>query len=257
MKYGTTSCDTFDQCWGSDCVSIQEKQNSGYRWLRRSYLEHLDKRFKWDRNTFPIYPNVPLSNCMVGSVSKRGITRREYALCVLEKSYSYENAKNSAEFEKPIKRQRQNGFGESPRSVCGNQSIAHGKCEIKNSSVTTKKRRFRRRLSSHDARCNTVFQNLGSDLIAQWLTPLEALYMRFACNYDWCWARSWHGGFVSNKSLAAFTAAMVQNKNRLQPLFEKYSRKQLLQALFYILPVSEYLKYVELYGNLMCLRKLL
>tara|TARA_B100000683_G_scaffold276294_1_gene329754 strand:- start:1230 stop:1418 length:189 start_codon:yes stop_codon:yes gene_type:complete len=62
---------------------------------------------------------------------------------------------------------------------------------------------------------------------------------------------------VSNKSLAAFTAAMVQNKNRLQPLFEKYSRKQLLQALFYILPVSEYLKYVELYGNLMCLRKLL
>lgn len=257
MKHGTTLGNKSSPSGGSHCVSIQEKSHSGHSGIWWSYSEHFDKRLKRDRNTVPIYQNVPLSNCMVGSVSKRGITRREYALCILETSYPCQNSKDPAEFEKPIKRKRENGFGESPRSVRGNQPAPHGERQIKNSSLGTKERRLCHRLSSYDRGCDTVLQNLGSDLIAPWLTPLELLRVRFACNYDWCWSKAWHGGFVTNKCLASFTAAMVQHKNCLHYLFERYPAKVLLEALFYILPVNEYIKYAEMYGTLLCLRKLL
>ena len=257
MAYGTTSCNKSAQSWRQNCVPVQKKPYSGFSGSRWSHYEDYNKGLEWGGDTLTIYPLVPLTNGMVRGVSKRGLTRREYAICLLEARYPCQHPTDIAEFEKPIKRKRENGFGESPRSVRGNQQTAHGKCQAAVGTGTAKTRLKNHRCSSNDTCCNKVLQNLGSHLIAPWLTPLEMLHVRLSSNYKWCWSMTWHGGSVQNRSLAAFTAAHLQNRECIHYLFEKYSAKQLLRALFFILPAAQYLKYVNRYGNIFCLKKLI
>lgn len=194
---------------------------------------------------------------MVRGVSKRRITRREYSLCVLETCYAPEVESDAAESAEPVKREREDGFRQSPRSVCGDQPVAYGEREIEKGAFGAKRRRVHDRCSFNDAWCSAVFRNVGSDLIAPWLTPVEFRNVRVAANVHWSWARVWHGGRVFNKALSAFIAAKIHNNEDIDYLFQKYPIRDIFSALIYILPVEQYIGFVNKYKYVCGLKKLL
>lgn len=256
MTYGTAACNSFGQCWRQNSIPLQEKQNLRNRRSRRSHFANFNSHLGRHADQNSVYSDVSLSDGVVGGVSKRGVNGRKHKIRFLEESYSLEDRKNPSESEKSVECELENGFCESPRSVCGDQSVTYGKRKIKASQPRAKTRRVCHRHASYYAKRDRVLQALGSDLIAPWLTPGDLYSARVALRCKWSWSQSWHGGRVRNKSLASVVAARWQHGFNIDIFFEKYSKKDIFNILFYILSKKEYLYFIDKYEYIFGLRKL-
>ena len=242
---------------GQNPVQFQKECDRRHCWVRRARCEDSDNECKTGKEQMSIYDVVSLSDSMVRGVSKRGVTRREYALCLLEKSYPLSFKENTSKSSVAGKRKFEDVVSESPRSVLGDQSFAYGNRKVKNSSVSASRGLdYDGQAANDDTLCRQVFQGLGGDLIAHWLTPVEFYNSKVAFNHDWDWARAWHGGHVVDRSFASFAACCLIRGASVDAFIAKYGKSKMFKILFYVLPADEYIDYVNKYNYIIGIRKL-
>ena len=256
MTYGTADWCWVGQGWGSHSFYLQKKPHHGYGGVWGAHSEHCDSDRKW-QEPYLISALVPFSNRMERGVPARGITRREYALCVLEENYSRrKNAADITELKKSIKRKYQDGRCQSPRFVLGDQPLARdGYADEEGASPAKRVCRHHRR-TAHDALRNSVFQALGGCLIAEWLTPLDMYHMKCATRLDWSWARVWHHGRVKQPSVAAKIELCLKLGYHVDDILSRWTISQLMQALWHLVSAAEFSRLALEYKHIPSMRKL-
>lgn len=257
MVHGAITEYEFNRDRRQDCLQFQEKCDRGCCRSRGSRYKDSDHECKSGEEQMSIYTVVSLFDSMVRGVSTRGITRREYSLCLLEKSYALPDKENSSEPTVSVKRKFEDVFCESPRSVLGDQPLTYGNREIKKSRSAAPRGRVYHRQTFANALCGQVFQGLGGDLIAHWLTPVEFYNTKVAFRHDWSWSRAWHGGKVEDTEFASFAACCIHRGASVDAFIEQYGKKKMFKILFYVLPANEYIDYVNKYNYIIGLRKLI
>ena len=237
-------------------VYFQEKCNlrNHRTWWARAPHNHSVSRHATNQDV--IYQNLSVSNCMERGVSKRRVTRREHALCLLETRYPCQEWTNITESQKSTKRKYQDGRGVSPRSVCGNQPLADESLPVEPVESQTKRQCTHHRSASYDALRDTVLQGVGGDLIAPWLTPLELLNVKRAFPCNWQWSATWHGGRVMDKEIAAKLVVHVKNKMSIQDMKRLYTADKVFCALEYILNHGDFVQAVYQFCHYKSIRKL-
>jgi hypothetical protein len=242
---------------GQNSVQFQKECDRGCYWTRRSHYKDCDNECETGKEQLSIYKVVSLFDSMVRGVSKRGVTRREYALCLLEESYPLSFKENTSESTVTVKRKFEDVISKSPRSVFGDQSFTYGNCKIKKSRPSASRGFVYDRQIADDTPCCRVFYELGGDVLAHWLTPVEFYNTKLALHHDWSWARVWHGGFVADKAFASFCACCLIRGASVDAFIAKYGKSKMFDILFYVLPANEYLFYVNKYNYIMGIRKLI
>ena len=256
MTYGTADWRRVGQGWGSHTLYVQEKPHHGFGGVWGAHSEH-HYPVRAGKKPCLISALVPFSNCMERGVPAGGITRGEHALRVLEENHSRgEDAPDTAEFKKSIKRKYQDGRCQSPRFVLGDQPIARdGYADAEGASPAKKICRHHRR-AAHDALRNSVFQALGGCIIAEWLTPVDMYHMKCATRLDWSWARVWHHGRVKQPSVAAKIELCLKLGYHVDDILCRWTIGQLMQALWHLVTAAEFSRLALEYKHIPSMRKL-
>lgn len=236
---------------------IYVQKESHYRvcgsWGSYPAYGHFD-RVKTEQDA--IYAHLPLTNSMERSLFARRAARREHALCKLEEDYSSKNRKNFAEFTKSIKRKYKDERCQSPRFVLGNKSIAIDGYAAKQSTQPTKRICHDDRRSSHGSRRDCVFQALGSDLIAPWLTPLDMYNVKCAFKNDWKWERVWYGHKVKSPSSAVRVRLCLDLGYDIEDIQPRWGTRNLMDGVWGFLNTLECQRLADEYKDIKTLRKL-
>ena len=242
--------------WGRDNFSIQKKQNGWENWLWWSDCKNSDYKSRWSDCGDSNNENIPQSNRMVGSVLKRGPSRRAYQICILETRYPCKEPEDSAEPKKPSSREYENYASKPPRPFHGDKPFADACRTTKKEEHCTKRVCRNHRRSSNDAISCRVFQALGDDLIVEWLTPeeLHNTEIAFECKFDW--GRVWHGGKVKDKKTAARIHHDLQRGLHIKFVLEKYDRDLAFSAFWYVLDMKDLVQVAYQYSHYKTIRKL-
>ena len=200
--------------------------------------------------------NLPLADFVERSVFKRGPSRRTYSIRVLETRYTLQNREDASEPQKPSARQSKNNASQSPRSFRGNQSLANAGGATEEKAGCAKRFRGHHRRLAHDSTSCRVFRALGDDLLVKWLTPKEVYNIEIAFDWDYDWGRSWHGGKVKNKAVAARIQFDLQQGLQAEQLLAKYNRDLAFSALWYLVGVGEIERLANKYKHYKTVRKL-
>lgn len=256
MTNGTAYHDWVGQYWGRHKVHVQKKYNLWDHWSWRSCVKHDYPLSRISTEQDFIYSIVPFSNSMERGMSKRGITRRKYQICLLEACYPCKIRQDTTKFEKSIKRKYENGRCFETGFVCRNKQAADESDAIDTIEIRTKRLCIRDRPVVNDTLRDKVFQGVGSDLIAPWLTPDELHSVKIAFKCDWKWARTWHGGNVKDPEAAAKIYLHVCKGTPIEILNEKFGTDKVFSALWYILPCRDFILYAHKLKHWHSIRKL-
>ena len=256
MTNGTTHYHRTREDRGPDQVHVQEEHNLRHSWSWGSCPEHDHKVSNFDRDQNIIYANISLSDSMERGMFKRGITRREYQICLLETRYPCKEWTNFAKPKKPAKRKYQNGRCFQTRPVCRNKQTSNESCTVDTIESRTKRLCIRDRPVVDVSLRNKVFQGVGSDLIAPWLTPVDLHSVKKAFQCDWDWCQTWHGGKVKDSAVAAqMVVHLVQGKN-IESSIRTFGIDKVFSALWYILPCKHFTHHAHRLKHWKSIRKL-
>ena len=256
MTNGTAYHHWFSQHRRRDQVHVQKKHDlwDDWSWGTRSQYSHqMPKRH---RNRDIIYAIVPLSDSMERGLFKRGITRREYQICLLEARYPCQDRTNVAKSSEPTKRKYQNGRRVQTRSFCRDKQTADESRAVDAIESRTKRLCLRNRPVVNDTLRDKVFQGVGSDLIAPWLTPMELDCVKKTFRCDWDWGQTWHGGKVKDEAVAAQVELLLSQGKTIVQLIDRFGADDVFSALWYILNCSDFVKATFQYGHLKSIRRL-
>jgi hypothetical protein len=189
-------------------------------------------------------------------MSKRGFTRREYKVCLLETRYPYKERTNFAKSTQPTKRKYQNGRCFQTRSVCRNKQAADESNPTDTVESKTKRLCICNRPIVNDALRDKVFQGVGSDLIAPWLTPVELSCVKQAFRCDWDWGQTWHGGRVRDSAVAAQIVVEMSHGDKIDYCIRTFGIDNVFSALWYILPCHSFIAHAHRLKHWKSIRKL-
>lgn len=256
MTNGTAHYHRSREHRGPNQVHVQEEHHLRDDWSRGTCAEHNNKVSNLHRDQNIIYAHISLTDSMERGLFKRGITRREYQICLLETRYPCKDRTNIAEPAKPVKRKYQNGGCFQARSVCRNKQTADESDSVDTIESKTKRLCLCDRPTTHDPLCSKVFQGVGSDLIAPWLTPMELYNVKRAFQCDWDWGQAWQGGNVKDKAVAAQVAVLLTRGRTIVHLIDTFGADEVFSALWYVLTCSEFIQATFQYGHLKSMRRL-
>ena len=256
MTHGTAYYDWFGEHRGRDQIHVQKKHNMWNHWAWWSCPQYNHKVPKRRRDQDIIYALVPLSNSMERGLFKRGITRRKYQICLLETRYPCQDRTNTTKPTKSAKRKYQNGRCFQARPVCRDQQTTNESCTIDAIESGTKRLCIRDRPVVDVTLRNKVFQGVGNDLIASWLTPIDLYNVKqaFPCNWDWC--QTWHGGKVRDKGVAAQVALQIDLGKSIDAIIEMFSADSVFSALWFILGTTDFVSHAHRLKHWKSIRKL-
>lgn len=256
MAHGTTYCYTENLCRRFNSICIQEKSNprSSWPWWTHTQYNHL--QFRKERNQKSLLENLPISNCLERGVPAGGLTRREYKIRLLEASYPCTIGRNSAESKEYIECGDKDVSCKSPGSVLRNQSFAPRASESKAGALGTKSSSNSDRRTSADAFCRRVFQSVGSDLIAPWLTPKELHNVEKAFLCTWDWGQTWHHGRVRDRSISSKVEYLLPITGS-RYLIDVYGSDTVFSALWHLIKVEDFTFLAEEYRHLKSIRRLI
>lgn len=236
MTNGTTYFHRSCEHRGPNQVHVQEEYNLRHHWSRGSCPEHDHKVSNFHRDSNIIYANISLSDCMERGMSKRGITRREYQICILEARYPCKERTNFTKSAQSAKRKYQNGRCFETRSVCRNKQAADESDPADTIESNTKRLCIRDRQVVNVTLRDKVFQGVGSDLIAPWLTPVDLYNTKQAFPCDWDWGQTWHGGKVKDIAVAAQVVVEMLHGKNIEHSVRTFGLDNVFSALWFILP---------------------
>ena len=256
MTHGATYYDWAGEHRGRDQIHVQKKYNMWNDWSWWSRPKHYHNVSKHSRDQNIIYALVPLSDSMERGLFKRGITRREYQICLLEARYPCQDRTNITKPKKSAKRKYQNGRCFQTRPLCRNKQITNESCTIDAIESRTKRLCIRDRPVVNDALRDKVFQGVGNDLIAPWLTPMDMYNVKQAMPCDWEWGRTWHGGRVKDTSIAAQVALHIKLGKSIDAIVEMFNTDHVFSALWFILSCKEFVDHVHRLKHWKSIRRL-
>lgn len=256
MTHGTTYHHWAREHRGSYPVHVQKKHHMWNYWSWGARAQHSHKVPKRCQYQDIIYAVVPLSDCMERSLSKRGITRREYKVCLLETRYPCKDRTNLTELKKSTKRKYQNGWCFQTGSFRRNQQAADESSTIDSIESRTKRLCIRDRPAVDDALRDKILQGVGSDLIAPWLTPMDMYNVKQAFRCDWDWGRVWHGGRVSDKSLASQIVVHLLLGKSVEEMVALFGSDIVFAASWYVLPCKEFTRHAHRLKHWKSIKKL-
>ena len=256
MTHGATYYDWAGEHRGRDQIHVQKKYDMWDDWSWWSRPKHYHNVSKRSRDQNIIYALVPLSDSMERGLFKRGITRREYQICLLETRYPCQDRTNITKPKKSVKRKYQNGRCFQTRSVCRNKQITNESCTIDAIESRTKRLCIRDRPVVNVTLRSKVFQGVGNDLIAPWLTPMDMYNVKQAMPCDWEWGRTWHGGRVKDTSIAAQVALHIKLGKSIDAIVEMFNTDHVFSALWFILSCKEFVDHVHRLKHWKSIRKL-
>ena len=239
-----------------DYFQFQKEQNActgGDRWTCRKNGHHQERRRDCEHVDLE---NLPIPNRLERGLFAGRITRRTYALCVLETNYPCENAADASESPQPSPRKHKDCDSKSPRSFYGNKSVAKSRRATPEKGAPAKRICRNNRRAADDTVCGRVFRALGDDLIVEWLTPKEVHYteIAFDCEYDW--GRAWHGGKVKDRAVASRIQFELQRGWKAAFLLEKFNRDLAFSAFWYLLDLKDVIQLAHQYSHYKTIRKL-
>ena len=256
MTNGTTYHNWFSQYRRSNSFYVQKKQNLWNNRSRRSCTTHNHTLSKCNGDQDIIYAVLSLPDSMERSLLKRGITRREYQICLLETRYPCKERTNITKPAKSIKRKYQNGRCFETRPICRDKQTSDESCTINTIESRTKRLCICNRSIVNDTLRDKVFQGVGSDLIAPWLTPIELDCVRKSFRCDWDWGQAWHGGKVKDKAVATQVGLLLSHGRTIIQLINRFGADDVFSALWYILNCSDFVNATFQYGHLKSIRRL-
>lgn len=256
MTHGTTYYDWTCEHRGRNQIHVQKKHDMRNHWAWRSCPQYHHKVSKRCRDQDIIYALVPLTDSMERGLFKRGITRREYQICLLETRYPCQDRTNIAKPTKSAKRKYQNGRCFQTRPVCRNKQTSDESRAVDAIESRTKRLCVRDRPLVNDTLRDKVFQGVGNDLIAPWLTPMDLHNVKQAFSCDWDWGQTWHGGKVRDKSIAAQVALHLILGKSIDAVIEMYNIDCVFSALWYILPCHTFVTHAHRVKHLKSIRRL-
>jgi hypothetical protein len=256
MTHGTTYHHWSCTNWGRNPFHVQKKQNTrdNRSWGSYSKYRHTLSEHRGDPDI--IYEVVPLINGMERGLFKRGITRREYQICVLETRYPCKKRTHIAKLTKPAKRKYENGRCFSSGSILRDKQTSNESDTIITIESRTKRLCLRDRPVINDSLCAKVFHGVGSDLIAPWLTPSDMYSVKQAFACDWNWGQTWHGGKVKDKSVAAQLVVLVSQGKSIDQNILCFGADKVFSALWYILPCHLFVLHAHRLKHWKSIRKL-
>jgi len=256
MTNGTTYHNCSGQYRRPNPIHVQKKQNFWNNRSRWSCITHHHTLPEYSGDQDIIYTVLSLPNSMERGLFKRGITRREYQICLLEARYPCKKWTNITKSTEPTKRKYQNGGCFQTRSVFGDKQASNESYTVDTIESRTKRLCIRNRPVVNDTLRDKVFQGVGSDLIAPWLTPTELHCVKKTFRCDWDWGQSWYGGKVKNKAVAAQVAAFLPRGRTIIHLIDSFGADDVFSALWYILSCSEFIQATFQYGHYKSIRRL-
>ena len=254
MRYGTAYLYSEINCRGSNKICFQKKSDIRDCWPWWTHSQHNNLHFR-RRNQNVILKNIPVSDSLERSRPAGRLTRREYQIRVLEASYPCSIGGNLTESKEYPERIHEDGSCESSRFIFGNKSPKTRTCSGETEFFTPEKRFSSDRPAFNDTICNRVFQSVGSDVIAHWLTPKELSAVEIAFDCSWDWARVWHHGNVRNRALASKLELQVCTI-AAESLIQENDRDDVFSAFWYILPLQEFMRLAYKYSHYPSIRRL-
>ncbi len=256
MAYGTAYCYTEDLCRRFNSIRIQEKSNSRSSWPWWTHTQYNHLHFKKRRNQKPLLKNVPVPDCLERGLSAGRLTRREYKIRLLEARYSCTIGRDSAKSQEHIECSNEDVSRKSPGFILRNQSFAARVSESKAGTVATETSSSSDRRTSDDTICCRVFQSVGSDLIAPWLTPKELHYVEKAFHCTWDWGQAWHHGRVRDRSISSRVEYLLPITG-VHYLIDLYGSDTVFSALWHLIRVEDFTSLAEQYKHLKSIRRLI
>jgi len=237
-------------------VHFQKECDYRCSWLWGAYSEHRDFAPRWDKGNDSIHSHISIFNSLERSVFKRRPTRREYKICILEARYPHKVSANTSKSEVSVKRKCQDGLCKSPRSVLRNKSIADACFPNEKENCCSKRQCTDNRSPLNDSICCRVFQSVGNDLIAPWLTPEELCNSEKAFNCKLDWGQAWHGGKVKDKNFASKVLFMLRKGVCVKDIIEEFNHDLVFSALWHILDLGVFIQLAHQYSHLKSIRRL-
>ena len=256
MSYGTTYCYSEDLCRRLNSICLQKKQNYRSSWPWWTHTQYNYLHFRKKKNKNPLLENVPIPDSLERGVPPGRLTRREYKVRVVETRYPCSVRRDFAEFTKYSECSNENVCSKSPGSFLRNKPSTPRVSEVKADPSCTKSICSSNRRTLNESICRRVFQSVGSDLIAPWLTPKELCNSEKAFDCSWDWGQAWHRGKVRNKAVAS-TVEYILPTRGLDYLIEFYNRDDVFSALWHLLPIDNFKELAEKYRHVKSIRKLL
>lgn len=256
MTHGATHHDWSGEHRGRNYIHVQKKQDMWKYWTRGSCPQYHHKMSKGCRDPDIIYAFVPLSDSMERGLFKRGITRREYQICLLETRYPCQDRTNIAKPTQSAKRKYQDGRCFQTGPLCRNQQTSDESRAIDAIESRTKRLCIRDRPVVNVTLRDKVFQGVGSDLIAPWLTPVDLYSVKKAFSCDWDWGQTWHGGKVKDRAVAAQMVVEISHGKSIDAIIEMFHTDSVFSALWYILPCHTFVAHAHRLKHWKSIRKL-
>lgn len=256
MIYGTTYCYSENLCRRFHSIYLQEKPHSRSSWPWWTHSQYNHFQFKKKRNTHPILQNISVPDSLERGVPPGRLTRREYKICLLEARYPRSIRRDPAEFTKYSECSNENVRSESPGSFLRNQSSTPRVSESKARPSSSEGTCDGDGRTPNDSICRRVFQAVGSDLIAPWLTPEELYNAEKALDCSWDWGQAWHYGKVRDKTIASTVEYLLPLWGS-EYLIEFYNIDDVFSALWYLLPIDKFEALAEKYRHIKSIRKLI
>ena len=256
MSNGTTNSDWLNFSRGRNNIYIQEKYNNWKSRIWRSHFKHRDNSSGHDSDYDTDDENIPVANSLERSLLKRGPSRREYKVRVLETRYPYKIQKDATKFTQPVERQCKNAGCKSPRFIFRNKSLTDACLTIAGKKISAKRVCGYNRSAFDDTLCCRLFQALGSDLIAPWLSPEEVYTVEdvFNCSIDW--GQAWHGGKVRDKETAAIIQFLLQKKVSEKTILKTFNHDFVFSAFWYLIDPGLFVQLCYQYSHYKSIRKI-
>ena len=255
MNDGTAYRYPEDICWRSYTIRVQKKSYKRMCWPWWTHSQYSHLLFRRQRNQNSLLENIPLPDSLERGLFEGGLTRREYKVRLLEARYSRALWRDAAKFEEHPQCGYKDVCGQPAGSLFGDQSPETGARAGEKAVAGSAKIVQGDRRSSDDTISHRVFQSVGSDLIAPWLTPHELKNMEMAMDISWDWARVWHHGKVKSRAVASRVEYDLY-KRTMNQLIEMYDRDELFSALWYLTPPEIFVKLAHEYLHYPSIRKI-
>lgn len=254
MRYGTAYLYTENTRRRSNTICVQKKSNTRDCWPWWTHSQHRNI-YSRKRNQNSVFENVPVPDSLERSLPPGRLTRREYQIRLMEARYPCSFRGNLTESKEHSECDNEDGSSEPSRFIFGNKS-AQTRTRASETNVPTPEKRLPGdRRAFNDTVCNRVFQSVGSDVIAHWLTPKELSAVETAFQCSWDWARVWHHGKVKNRALASRLELQV-NTCTVDYLIKTNDRDEVFSAFWYILPLERFLQIAYQYSHYPSIRRL-